>query len=111
MEATTRLYSSWLDRASECWCVFVRRRFFLAFLSISLKIKSTIFSLLGKTRSSRRMYQTHSSLLVCTTDTATYYAFFFSFAQTFIMFYFRLRECPRTITPPQSALWKIDDEK
>jgi len=28
MEATTRLYSSWLDRASECWCVFVRRRFF-----------------------------------------------------------------------------------
>ena len=64
-----------------------------------------------KTRSSRRMYQTHSSLVVCTTNTATYYAFFFSFAQTFILFHFRLREYPRTITPPQSALWKIDDEK
>jgi hypothetical protein len=47
MEATTRLYSSWLDRASECWCVFVRRRFFLAFLSISLKIKATIYSRWG----------------------------------------------------------------
>ena len=60
---------------------------------------------------SSRFHQAQSSLLICTTNTATYYAFLFSFAQTFIMFHFRLREYQRTITPLQSALWKIDDEK